>query len=72
MTSKVGMLDLNQVKQNANIKIDELLRHTWLDPETARDFERQRARFQSKPFLLERLAQRIQTEISDRKLKYGR
>lgn len=70
--SKVGMLNLEQVKQKANVKIDELLRHTWLDPETARDFERQRNRLQAKPFMLEKLVQRIEVEISDRKLKYGR
>lgn len=70
--SKVGMLNLEVVKQKANEEIDQLLRHTWLDPETIREFGYQRKRLQEKPFMLERLCGKIKQEIEERKQKYGR
>ena len=71
MIKVIGKQDLDTIRYKANREIDKLLKDTWLDYETARDFAHKQNQLQKNPYKLQGLKGLIEREIADRKLLYG-
>lgn len=66
-----SIIDIEDIRIEANHAIDKALKDVWLDPETVSDYKRVRDRLQKHPFRLQSLAESIRHEIATRKEKYG-
>ena len=71
MITVIGKQDLETIRYKTNRKIDALLKDTWLDWDTARDFAHKQNQMQKNPYKLQQLVGTIEHEIAHRKLVYG-